>query len=266
METKKRIYVGLLGASLLFLILIIAMVWYLFKNRDFLINQVLLVIVASLIVLVIFILGIGITSIVLMITRSKPSPLLEMMSRFSNDVLFPLAILIGKIFRIDRERILASFIAVNNFLISSKNIFIKPEQVLILLPHCLQNSDCPHKITMNINNCKNCGKCRIGELKELADKYGATIKVATGGTLARKIIKEARPRGIVAVACERDLSAGIQDAGTLPIIGVLNCRPNGPCINTDVNLIEVENAIKTICKNNLAESVTQKRSEILGNR
>lgn len=265
MKTKKRIYVGLLGASLLFLILIIALVWYLFNNRTFLINQVLLIIVASLIVLVIFVLGIGITSIVLMITRSKPSPLLEMMSQFSNDVLFPLAIVIGKIFRIDREKILASFIAVNNFLVSTKNILIRPEQVLILLPHCIQNSDCPHKITINIDNCKNCGKCRIGELKELAQKYGAKIKVATGGTLARKIIRDARPRGIVAVACERDLSAGIQDSGTLPIIGVLNCRPNGPCINTDVSLIEVENAIKTICKNEFAESVIQKRSGMLGN-
>lgn len=247
METKKRIYVGLLGASLLVMILITALLWYLFNNRDIIVNQVLLIIIVSLVVLVILVLGIGITSIVLMITRSKPSPLLEIMSRFSNDVLFPLAVLIGKIFGIDREKILASFIAVNNFLVSSKNIFIRPEQVLILLPHCIQNSDCPHKITININNCKNCGKCRIGELKELAQKYGADIKVATGGTLARKFIKDARPRGIVAVACERDLSLGIQDAGALPIIGVLNCRPNGPCINTDVSLTEVEKGIKIIC-------------------
>ncbi|NLB51590.1 MAG: DUF116 domain-containing protein [Syntrophomonadaceae bacterium] len=247
METKKRIYIGLLGASLLFVVLIITLGWYLLRNRDIFVNQVLLIIIASFVAVVLITLAIGITSIVLMITRSRPSPLLEMLSRFSNDVLFPLAVLIGKIFRIEREKILASFIAVNNFLVESKHIFIRPEQILILLPHCIQNSDCPHKITVNINNCKNCGKCRIGELKELADRYGAVIKVATGGTLARKYIKDARPKAIVAVACERDLSSGIQDAGALPVVGVLNCRPNGPCINTDVNLIDVEKAVKMIC-------------------
>lgn len=247
METKKRTYIGLLGASLLFLVTVIILGWYLLKNRDMLVNQVLLIIIAATAAVIIITLGIGITSIVFMIKRSRPSPILEMLSRFSNDILFPLAVLIGKIFRIDREKILASFIAVNNFLVESKNIFIKPEQILILLPHCLQNSDCPYKITININNCKNCGKCSIGELKELAAQYGAVIKVATGGTLARKHIKETNPRAIVAVACERDLSSGIQDAGALPVIGVLNCRPNGPCYNTNVNLAEVENAIKSIC-------------------
>ncbi|MBC7075448.1 MAG: DUF116 domain-containing protein, partial [Syntrophomonadaceae bacterium] len=56
------------------------------------------------------------------------------------------------------------------------------------------------------------------------------------------------PRGVVAVACERDLSAGIHDMGVLPVIGVLNCRPNGPCINTDVDVEAVEEALKTLCK------------------
>lgn len=248
METKKRIYVGLLGASLLFMIFIIALVWYLIDNKQILINQVLLTFIVALAVMILALLGIGISSIVIMIIRGKPSPLLETMSRFSNDVLFPLTVLTGKIFGFDREKILASFIAVNNFLVSSKNNFIRPERILILLPHCIQNSDCPHKITDNINNCKNCGKCKIGELRELAAKYGASIRVATGGTLARKLAKEIRPQGIVAVACERDLSSGIQDSGPLPVIGVLNCRPNGPCVNTDVSLPAVEKAIKTICQ------------------
>ena len=190
METKKRIYIGLLGASLLFLMLIIAIIWYLMQNRELLVNQVLLTIIIALSITILLILGIGITSIVIMIIRGKPSPLLEMLSRFSNDVLFPLAVLIGKVFGIDRERILASFIEVNNFLVCSRNNLIAPDRILILLPHCIQNSDCPHKITVDINNCKNCGKCKIGELKELADEYGASIKVATGGTDLGDIVVE----------------------------------------------------------------------------
>jgi hypothetical protein len=116
---------------------------------------------------------------------------------------------------IPAEKIRSSYIAVNNYLVKSKHIILKGENVLILLPHCLQNDECPHKITMDINNCKQCGKCCISDLIKLSHKYSAIIKVATGGTLARKMIKECRPSGVIAVACERDLSSGIQDSGSL---------------------------------------------------
>lgn len=247
METKKRIYVGLLGISFLSLVLSIALVWYLINHAHLLINQFLLTFIAALSIITLILLAVGITAIVIMIIRGRPSPILALLSRFSNEVLFPLAVFLGKILGVDREKILASFIALNNFSVSNNNEIIQPERVLILLPHCIQNYDCPYKITTHISNCKKCGKCKIGELKELADQYGANIKVATGGTLARKFTREIRPQGIVAVACERDLSSGIQDSGPIPVIGVLNCRPHGPCVNTDVSLEAVEQALKTIC-------------------
>jgi hypothetical protein len=49
---------------------------------------------------------------------------------------------------------------------------------------------------------------------------------------------------IIAVACERDLSSGIQDVYPLPCFGVLNQRPHGPCLDTQVPLEHVEWAIK----------------------
>jgi len=69
--------------------------------------------------------------------------------------------------------------------------------------------------------------------------------VATGGTLARKIVKDFRPRLIIAVACERDLTSGIHDTYPLPVYGILNQRPNGPCWNTKVDIQRVEEAIQT---------------------
>jgi hypothetical protein len=47
----------------------------------------------------------------------------------------------------------------------------------------------------------------------------------------------------VAVACELDLTTGIQDAYPLPVIGILNERPNGPCFNTRVDIERVDRAI-----------------------
>lgn len=248
MESKKRIYIGLLAGSLLFALILIGLIWYLLINRDIIISQIILVIIGAVAGFIFTVLGIGIISIVIMIIRSKTIPSLESITFIANDLLFPLTLITGKLMGIKKEKILSSYIAVNNYLISTKNLYIPSNKIMILLPHCLQNSDCNIKITNDINNCKNCGKCKIGDLKELTKKYNAIIKVVTGGTLARKSILEKRPKGVIAVACERDLSMGIHDTGALPVLGVLNCRPNGPCYNTDVDINAVEEALITLSK------------------
>ncbi len=157
--------------------------------------------------------------------------------------LFPFMILVGKMIGIPRERVQQSFIEVNNNLVRSNSHGGRPKKLLILLPHCIQDFDCQIKITGNIRNCKGCGKCEIKDLIELSDQHNIKIAVATGGTLARRIIVENRPDAIVAVACELDLTSGILDSYPLPVIGILNERPHGPCINTKVDIEKVKQAI-----------------------
>lgn len=248
MGARKRIYIGLLLGSLFLLVVLTTLVWYLITQRNLVINHIILLILASIAILIFAGLGIGILAIVFMIWRSRTIPSLENLIHRAHELLFPLALFTGSLIGIERAKIIRSYIAVNNYLVSSKKLFLPGEQVMILVPHCLQNSECPHKITMDVMNCKACGKCSIGDLKTMADQYHAILKVATGGTLARKFLLDHRPAAVVAVACERDLSLGIQDMGFIPVMGVLNCRPNGPCINTGVNLQEVENALRSICK------------------
>ena len=117
---------------------------------------------------------------------------------------------------------------------------------MILLPHCLQNVDCPHKITHDINYCQECGKCVIQEFKQIGQEYNVHIKVATGGTLARKIVSEVKPKVILAVACHRDLTEGIKDIDVIPVVGVLNQRPNGPCYNTTCDTAEIRKILNKL--------------------
>jgi hypothetical protein len=121
---------------------------------------------------------------------------------------------------------------------------VKPDRLLILLPHCIQINDCNIKITGDVHRCKGCGKCEIKDLVSISDRCGVDLSVATGGTLARRIIKEKRPKAIIAVACERDLTSGIVDSYPLPVIGILNQRPFGPCINTRVDMKDVQEALE----------------------
>jgi len=152
---------------------------------------------------------------------------------------YPLALILRPLLRIDKVRFLESFVAVNNLLVSRRLKPISPQRLLVLLPHCIQDRSCPHRITFNINNCTGCGKCEIKELRQVSEKWGFQLYVVPGGSLARRLVVENSPDAIVAVACERDLVSGIIDSFPIPVYAIINLRPQGYCLETcvDVGLI-----------------------------
>ncbi len=177
-------------------------------------------------------------------TTGRNLPFFNKMRGVTIRLFLPLMTLIGKLFGISKNKIRSSFIRVNNDLVLSEARTFKPEEMLMLMPHCLQNSRCKLRLTYNVRNCKRCGKCSIAGLLELSDKYHIHLAVATGGTIARRIVVERRPKIILAVACQRDLASGIQDTYPLPVYGILNLRPHGPCLDTLVPLDHLEAAIR----------------------
>jgi len=241
--TPKRIFIGLISAGLLTLGLLVVGFWYLTLNRTSTLHKVLWDLLALIFIGIFVVAAFGIGSMVLSIWSARVIVPLQGMMRIAMNMLFPIALWLARLLHIDLDRVKRSFVEVNNQLVRSKYLKVAPEKILLLSPHCLQNSDCPHKITMNVDNCRRCGKCLIKDLLDLRDRYGLKMGVATGGTLARKYVKECRPHAVVAVACERDLTSGILDAAPLPVLGVTNMRPNGPCLNTCVDLKLVEEAI-----------------------
>jgi hypothetical protein len=137
-------------------------------------------------------------------------------------------------------------ISINNKLVKRERP--KAEKILLLLPHCLQMNECNIRLTYNIYNCERCGRCEIKDLIQIVDENHLSLFIATGGSLARRIVNEVRPEAVVAVACENDLSSGIADTYPLPILGIPNERPFGPCLNTNVDLGKVKEAIEFFCK------------------
>lgn len=158
---------------------------------------------------------------------------------------YPFLMLLAAFFKGKKEAFQRSVISLNNRLVRAERP--RTNKILLLLPHCIQVSDCRIRLTHNIYNCERCGRCEIKDLIEIADTHGLHLFVATGGTIARKVVKEERPGAIIAVACERDLSSGIVDTYPLPTLGVSNERPYGPCFNTRVDLDKVKEAIRFFC-------------------
>ncbi len=125
---------------------------------------------------------------------------------------------------ISRDRLSHSFIRVSNELAAPGR---GPGPVLVLFPRCLR---------ADIRS----------RAKEICSGYKEVrLHTAPGGTEARKIIHDTSPGAIVAVACERDLIAGIQDvAPKIPVIGIPNTRPEGPCADTTIDTDELQAAIE----------------------
>jgi hypothetical protein len=174
-------------------------------------------------------------------------------------ILFPIAATLSQLFGFNRNVLRTSFVKVNNALTKAQKGRIKGERILVLLPHCLQIDVCNRKLTTDVNNCMRCGKCPVGALITLGERLGLKIEVVNGGTLARKKVATFNPDGIVAVACERDLTLGIQDVYPVPVYGVINDRPNGPCYNTCVDMRLVEEGIAFFKKDRTGLKTTEPR-------
>jgi hypothetical protein len=100
-------------------------------------------------------------------------------------------------------------------------------ELLLLIPRCLS-------------------KPALDGVLALSGKYEVPVFVATRGQLARRVIKERRPRAVVAVACERDMVSGLHDvAGRVPVLGLTMTLPAGPCKDAGLDLVQLEKWVKT---------------------
>jgi hypothetical protein len=136
------------------------------------------------------------------------------------------------------------FVQMNNRSVRRRNVRVEPSELMILLPQCMQFWDCPNKLTLTVDNCKRCGRCGVDSLVDIGEKYGVLVRMAIGGGAALRAIQERAPKAVVAIACERELTDGIRDVLPLPVLGILNERPEGPCKNTQADLAQVESAVK----------------------
>ncbi len=150
----------------------------------------------------------------------------------------------GQILHIPKEKIGQSLVDLINTISAHYITKVTPEDIMLLTPHCLQLDTCPIKVTRDAFMCKQCGRCCVGGLVEISKRWGTSLYIATGGTFARLLVKQHRPKVIIAIACERDLVLGMRDVFPILVFGILNARPYGPCFNTQVDLSKIERVLQ----------------------
>ena len=226
-DSGKRIFLGVLlltifisGASSFF-------IWYMIQPRLFQFHPVLPIVIGCGLALLWAIFSFWFLLMVLSILTEKDFLIIFGKNEYSLTFLVPLAFRFGMRLGISRDRIGNSFVKVINALIRSNVTKVTPGKLVILLPRCLENA-LREKITA------------------FSDALKIPVFTVAGGEKARQIVFENKPLAIIGVACERDLVSGIQDViGKIPVIGIPNMRPEGPCKNTVIDLKEFEKAVQT---------------------
>lgn len=250
-KTKKRLFIGLVMGTSTLVCLFLVSLWVIPFIGLTNIHPAAPWIFGGLIFTALFLVAWASMGLVLNIISGKALPFFKRMRGVTVKLFLPLMTLLGRMIGLSKDKVWSSFIKVNNELVASGGKQYEPKEILLLMPHCLQRSDCSVRLTYGVHNCKRCGKCPMTGLIELSRRYGVHLSIATGGTIARRIVVQKRPKIILAVACERDLSSGIQDTYPLPVYGILNYRPFGPCLNTQVALDQLEDALNFFIKPHL---------------
>lgn len=138
------------------------------------------------------------------------------------------------------------FVRLNNRITRMRRIKVHPENLLLLVPRCLQKSGCTQTISETIDDCNACGQCGVTGLLAIRDEFGIRCSMAGGGREALAFVKNPQVRAVVAVACEKELFAGICAVFPKPVLGVLNIAGERPCRNTQFDDALVREAVRSM--------------------
>jgi len=236
---------GILLVGLIILLLVFGLIYR--YSTIHIYNFILILLIIMTLLIILFYIS-SILGIIYIYKHKRGSKIIKSISGSGIKTLLPISMIFADVFNVKKDFIRKFYVDFNNILVNTQSSKYRPENVLVLIPHCLQYSECKFKITNNTDNCKRCGRCTIGDILEVAKDKGVEVKIVTGGTAARNIVKSLRPRLIFAVACERDLTSGIVDVGKIPVIGLINERPNGPCYNTTINIDTFKKRLDDVLK------------------
>ena len=121
-----------------------------------------------------------------------------------------------------RDRVENAAVKVYDRLALARSRKVGGKELLLLIPRCL-------------------AKDVLDGVLAVAKRYEVPVFVATRGQLARRVIRERRPRAVVAVACERDMVSGLADvADKVPVLGLTLTLPEGPCKDTRLDLVKLD--------------------------
>jgi len=92
----------------------------------------------------------------------------------------------------------------------------------VFFPQCLRSKECPGRLTPEGVECIGCGRCEIGRAKKLCEREGYKVFIAPGSSVIKRMIKKYDIKGVIGVACNREVREGLELCGSygIPTLGI----------------------------------------------
>jgi len=139
-------------------------------------------------------------------------------------------------------------VKLNNLFTRFRRVRVHPENLLLLVPRCLQKTGCAQTLGKILDDCQRCGQCQVPTLVSIRDEFGIRCSMAAGGREALNFVADRQVKAVVAVACEKELCQGILAVFPKPVLGALNIQTDGPCRNTRIDPESVRDAVRSVLK------------------
>jgi hypothetical protein len=159
------------------------------------------------------------------IILSEPSPLvIEKIER--------LAIKLG----MDEKELMKLYVEMKNKFHRDRFAEIDYSDRILLLPQCLRDRSCDAELTEYGYDCGDCDRCKVADIKRVAEELGYRVFILPGGAVVEKILRRFRPKAVLGVACMKELVLGniVCEKVGIPAQGVALLRDG--CVGTDVDL------------------------------
>jgi uncharacterized protein len=116
---------------------------------------------------------------------------------------------------------------------------------ILLLPQCLRAKDCPAEMGKYGYECQQCGRCSIAKIIQVTKDLGYKgTFILPGGSLAKKILIDVKPKASLGVACSKELVLGSFLCEKMGVIGQGFGLLRDGCINTIVDVKGLNDALK----------------------
>lgn len=129
---------------------------------------------------------------------------------------------------------------------------------LLLLPHCLRSAEqCPAAYDQVGLLCKDCGACRLTNLRALAQQLGYQVLIAEGSPVVMQMILANRADALLGVACLNSLEGALEKIllGGIPCMAIPLLA--GTCQNTATDEDWVREMIETPYRPGATQTQTQ---------
>jgi len=104
---------------------------------------------------------------------------------------------------------------------------------ILLLPQCLRSRECPAELGEYGYECQECGKCELKKIIHLTKTLGYKgTFILPGGSIAKKILLETKPKASLGVACFKELVLGSFLCEKLGVVGQGVALLRDGCVNT----------------------------------